>query len=223
MLQESPQEPHDAKRKRAQAILAELERLYPDAAPELIFRNPYQVLISTVLSAQATDKSVNAATPALFARYPDAAALAQASPDEVMPFIKTIGLYRNKAKNITAAARQLVQLHGGQVPNDFEALLALPGVGRKTANVVMANAFGQPALAVDTHVGRLARRLELSAETNPDKVERDLKAIFPEDRWSFVHHAMILHGRRVCTARNRDCAGCGLRRFCPSSQAGIED
>lgn len=216
---ESPQESPGAKRKRAQAILAELEHLYPDAAPELIFRNPYQVLISTVLSAQATDKSVNAATPALFARYPDATALAQATLGEVMPFIKTIGLYRNKAKNIIATAQKLVELHGGQVPNDFEQLLALPGVGRKTANVVMANAFGQPALAVDTHVGRLARRLDLSRETNPDKVERDLKALFPKDRWIFVHHALILHGRRVCTTRNRDCAGCGLRHFCPDSQA----
>ncbi len=200
-------------------MLAELHRLYPDAATELVYRTPFELLIATILSAQATDASVNAATPALFARYPDARALAAASPEEVEPYIKTIGLYRTKAKNIVAAARQLVQEHSGEVPNDFEALRALPGVGRKTANVVLASAFGRPAIAVDTHVGRLARRLGFSRHTDPDKVEVDLQMLFPKNEWIFVHHALILHGRRVCFARKPACASCALAPYCPSRQA----
>lgn len=211
-----PRESAKARQQRAATVLAELARLYPEAATELKHRNPFELLIATILSAQATDTSVNAATPALFARYPDAAALAQATPKEVEPYLKRIGLYRSKAKNIVAAARQLVAHHGGQVPNDFEALLALPGVGRKTANVVLANAFGRPAIAVDTHVGRLARRLGFSEHRHPDKVEADLAALFPKDRWIFVHHALILHGRRVCLARKPNCEGCALAPWCPS-------
>jgi len=207
-----------ARRRRAAQILAELERHYPDAATELNHRNPFQLLIATILSAQATDVSVNAATPALFARYPDAAALAQSMPAEVAPYIQRIGLYRSKAKNIVATARQLVARHGGEVPDDFAALLALPGVGRKTANVVLANAFGRPAIAVDTHVGRLARRLGFSQHHHPDKVELELAALFPRERWIFVHHALILHGRRVCLARKPNCAGCALAPWCPSRE-----
>ncbi len=203
---------------RTEAILAELRNVYPDAKTELSHRNPFELLISTILSAQATDKSVNAATPALFARYPDAPALALATPDEVEPFIKSIGLYRNKAKNCVATAKALTERFGGAVPEDFDAVLSLPGVGRKTASVVLANAFGRPAVAVDTHVGRLSRRLGLTQATNPDRVQRDLEALFPEDSWIFLHNALIFHGRRVCLARLPACDVCTLNRLCPSSR-----
>lgn len=199
-------------------ILAGLRDAYPDAQTELSHRNPFELLISTILSAQATDKSVNAASPALFARYPDAATMAQATPEDVEPFIRTIGLYRNKAKNCVATARALSERFGGEVPDDFDALLSLPGVGRKTASVVLANAFGRPAVAVDTHVGRLSRRLGLSTATNPDHVQRDLEAAFPQDSWIFLHNALIFHGRRVCGARLPACEVCTLSGLCPSSR-----
>lgn len=202
-------------RRRASAVLSLLEGAYPDARTELEYRNPFELLVATVLSAQATDKSVNAATPRLFAAYPDAFALSRATPEEVEPLIRTIGLYRNKAKNLVALGALLVSRHGGAVPNDFDAVVALPGAGRKTANVVLSNAFGRPAIAVDTHVGRLARRLAFSVQTNPDKVERDLMALFPRERWIFLHHALILHGRRVCLARTPLCAECVLSAHCP--------
>lgn len=213
-----PRETKVARRERAAAVLDELQALYPDARAELDFTNPFELLVATILSAQATDVSVNAATPALFARYPNAAALAAAEPGAVEAYIKTIGLYRSKAKNLVMAARALVQEHGGEVPNDFEALLRLSGVGRKTANVVLSNAFGRPGIAVDTHVGRLARRLGFSKHENPDKVEADLEALWPEDRWIFAHHALILHGRRVCSARKPACSACSLAPLCPSSR-----
>lgn len=199
-------------------ILTKLREAYPDAKTELSHRNPFELLISTILSAQATDKSVNAASPALFARYPDAPSMAQATPDELEPLIRTIGLYRNKAKNCVATAKALTERFGGEVPQDFEVLLSLPGVGRKTASVVLANAFGRPAVAVDTHVGRLSRRLGLSAATNPDYVQRDLEAAFPQDSWIFLHNALIFHGRRVCLARLPACEVCTLKDLCPSSR-----
>ncbi len=206
-----------AKLERAHVVLSELQTLYPGATTELIHRNPFELLVCTILSAQATDRSVNEASPALFARYPDAFALAQATPVEVEPLIRTIGLYKNKAKNIVATARKLAGEYGGEVPDDFEALVTFPGVGRKTANVVLSNAFGRPAIAVDTHVGRLARRLDFSQHEHPDKVEQDLERLFPKDQWIFVHHALILHGRRVCTARRPHCGVCTLSPYCPSS------
>lgn len=214
-----PRERVRDKRARAERVLAELMRLYPDAATELAFSTPFELLISTILSAQATDVSVNAATPALFAAYPDAHALAAATPEAVEPYVKTIGLYRTKAKNVVKTAQALVEHHDGAVPEAFEALLALPGVGRKTANVVASNAFGRPGIAVDTHVGRLARRLRFSRHENPDKVEVDLETLFPEDRWIFLHHALILHGRRVCYARTPACDACSLAPDCPSARA----
>jgi endonuclease-3 len=214
-----PRESKKAKRLRAQAVLAQLKVTYPDAATELCHSSPFELLIATILSAQATDKSVNAATPALFARYPDAFTLAQATPEAVEPFIRTIGLYRTKAKNIVAAAQKLVADFEGQVPNDFAAMLTLPGVGRKTANVVLSNAYGRPAIAVDTHVGRLSRRLNFSQHTNPDKVEADLQALFAPSEWVFLHHALILHGRRVCFARKPNCSVCSLCPLCPSCAA----
>ena len=209
--------PAETEAPRIKAILGELKSAYPDAKTELSHRNPFELLISTILSAQATDKSVNAATPALFARYPDAPSMAQATPDDVEPLIKSIGLYRNKAKNCVATAKALTERFGGGVPEDFDAVLSLPGVGRKTASVVLANAFGRPAIAVDTHVGRLSRRLGLTEATHPDKVQRDLEAQFPEDSWIFLHNALIFHGRRVCLARTPLCEACPLSNLCPSS------
>lgn len=195
-----------------------LREVYPDAASELDFRSPYELLVATILSAQATDASVNAATPALFAAYPDASTLARATPTEVEPYIRTIGLFRTKAKNLVRAAAQVVERHEGEVPDDFDDLLALPGVGRKTANVVASNAFGRPGIAVDTHVGRLARRLALSRHADPDKVEGDLESVWPREDWIFAHHALILHGRRICTARSPKCPACPLAPDCPSAR-----
>lgn len=205
---------------RAPQVLSALETLYPGARTELAFGSPFELLVATVLSAQATDVSVNAATPALFARYRDVHAMSQASPEDLEPLIRSIGLYRAKARNLAALARLLVERHGGEVPNDFDAVVALPGAGRKTANVVLSNAYGYPAIAVDTHVGRLARRLGLSVQTNPDRVERDLGRLFPRDRWVFLHHGLILHGRRVCLARRPRCGACVMLAFCP--QVGVE-
>jgi endonuclease III len=212
-----PRETNAARRDRAERVLAALADHYPDAATELDFGTPFELLIATILSAQATDVSVNAATPALFRAYPDAHALAKATAAEIEPFIRTIGLFRTKGKNIVAAATRLVERHGGEVPDDFDALLALPGVGRLAANVVASNVFGRPGIAVDTHVGRLARRLKFSRHDDPDKVERDLEALFPEERWTFLHHALILHGRRVCHARGPACETCSLAGDCPSA------
>ena len=212
-----PREAKKAKLERARIVLDELQTLYPGATTELAHRNPFELLVCTILSAQATDKSVNEASPALFTRYPDAVTLAQATPNEVEPLVRTIGLYKNKAKNIVATAQQLAADFDGVVPDDFEALVTFPGVGRKTANVVLSNAFGRPAIAVDTHVGRLARRLAFSKHDHPDKVEQDLENLFPKDQWIFVHHALILHGRRVCTARKPQCEVCALSPYCPSS------
>jgi len=212
------QPPAETDTTRAEAILAELRNRYPDAKTELSHRNPFELLVSTILSAQATDKSVNAASPALFARYPDAPTMAQATPEEIEPYIRSIGLYRNKARNCVATAKALTERFGGRVPEDFDTILSLPGVGRKTAAVVLANAFGRPAIAVDTHVGRLSRRLGLSSATNPDRVQRDLEATFPQENWIFLHNALIFHGRRVCLARLPACEVCTLSPLCPSSR-----
>lgn len=211
-----------ALRRRAAEVLSGLTATYPDARTELAYRTPFELLVATVLSAQATDVSVNAATPALFAAYPDAHALSLATPEEVEKYIRSIGLYRGKARNLVALAGLLQERHGGVVPNDFAAVVALPGAGRKTANVVLSNAYGFPAIAVDTHVGRLARRLGLSVQTNPDKVELDLQALFPRERWVFLHHALILHGRRVCIARKPLCSACMLQGLCPKVDVVVQ-
>lgn len=218
--QAAPKRPPAALKRRALEVLARLHASYPDAACELDHQSPFELLVATVLSAQATDKSVNAATPALFAAYPDAESMARAAPEEVEPHIRSVGLYRAKARNLVRLAGLLVERHAGLVPNDFGAVTALPGAGRKTANVVLSNAYGRPAIAVDTHVGRLARRLGLSTETDPDKVETDLMALLPEDRWIFAHHALIWHGRRVCFARKPACSACPLADVCP--RVGVE-
>ncbi len=200
---------------RAALVLEGLKLEYPDAKTELDFGTPFQLLIATILSAQATDKSVNAATPALFKQYPDAKKLAKADLETVEGLIKTIGLYRNKAKNIIATAKALIKEFAGDVPNDFDAIQTLPGVGRKTANVVLSNAYGRPGIAVDTHVGRLARRLGFSSHEHPDKVEHDLEQLFADTEWIFLHHALILHGRRICDARKPRCDICTLLEHCP--------
>lgn len=195
-------------------ILAELERLYPDAKPALHFANPYQLLVAVILSAQCTDVKVNMVTPALFAAYPDAHALAQADPTDVEPLIKTCGLYHNKAKNLVATARALVENYGGEVPADHEKLTQLPGVGRKTANVVMSCAFGADAIAVDTHVFRVSNRLGLADANDVLKTEQQLMENIPREKWSLAHHWIIFHGRRVCTARKPACESCTLSPWC---------
>jgi len=213
-----PSESPAQKRRRAQLILEKLEKTYPEARTELQHQSPFQLLVATVLSAQATDKSVNKATPALFRRFPDPATLAAASPREVEPYIKSIGLYRTKARNLVALARMLVADHGGQVPRDKWALMDLPGVGWKTATVVLGAAFGIPGIAVDTHITRLAHRLCLSLAKTPEKIGAELEELFPREKWVFVHHALILHGRYVCTARKPRCGKCVLAEHCPNRQ-----
>ncbi|MBQ8618269.1 MAG: endonuclease III [Clostridia bacterium] len=195
-------------------ILAELERLYPDAKPALHFKNPYQLLVAVILSAQCTDVKVNAVTPALFAAYPDAHALAKADPLEVEDYIRTCGLYHNKAKNLVATAKTLVESYGGDVPADHEKLTQLPGVGRKTANVVMSCAFGADAIAVDTHVFRVSNRLGLADAGDVLKTEQQLMQNIPKHKWSLAHHWIIFHGRRVCSARKPDCENCTLSPWC---------
>jgi len=213
-----PRESKAKKRERALRILKKLEAAYPEARTELRHENPFQLLVATVLSAQATDKSVNEATPALFARFPTPEALAAARAEEVEPFIRRIGLFRTKARNLVALARKLVEEHGGEVPRDKKALMALPGVGWKTATVVLGAAFGVPGIAVDTHLARLAQRLCLSQAKTPEKIGAELEELFPREKWVFVHHALILHGRYVCTARKPNCDACVLADDCPNRQ-----
>jgi len=195
------------------AILAELRRLYPDAGPELNFSNPFETLVATMLSAQCTDKQVNKVTPAVFARYPDAAAMAQAPVEELYPMVKSCG-FSSKAGNIIAASKLLVERHGGEVPNDMEALTALPGVGRKTANVVMANAFQVPAIAVDTHVFRVSNRLGLAQADDVLNTEKQLMRAIPKEDWRDAHHWLIFHGRRICKAQRPLCSECTLKEMC---------
>ncbi len=195
--------------------LAVLERAYPDAVTALDFGNPFELLIAVILSAQCTDARVNLTTPFLFARYPDAAALAAAEQSDVEAIIKSCGFFRMKAKNIIAAARGLVERHDGEVPREREALEALPGVGRKTANVVMSVAFADAAFAVDTHVFRVAHRLGLTLATTPRGVEDDVTKIVPRAKWRHAHHWLILHGRAICKAPTPHCGECPVT-MCPS-------
>ncbi|HPC83300.1 MAG TPA: endonuclease III [Thermoanaerobaculaceae bacterium] len=203
-------------RAHAAAIGAALAAAYPDAACELRHRSPYELLVATILSAQCTDVRVNMVTPALFARFPDAAALAGADQTELEELIRSTGSYRNKAKSLLGMARAVVERHGGQIPAEMEALTALPGVGRKTANVVLGTAWGlATGVVVDTHVSRLARRMGLTREQDPERIERDLMALFPEGSWVALSHRLILHGRRICRARKPACDGCPLAAICP--------
>ncbi|MCH5286061.1 MAG: endonuclease III [Christensenellaceae bacterium] len=199
------------------AILAELQRLYPDARPELNFSNPYETLVATILSAQCTDKQVNKVTPAVFARFPDAVSMAAASVDELYPMVKSCG-FKTKANNIIEACKLIALRHGGEVPSTMEELTALPGVGRKTANVVMANAFGVPAIAVDTHVFRVSNRLGLADADDVLKTELQLQKAIPKSDWSAAHHWLIYHGRRVCKAQRPLCESCTLRDMCKAER-----
>lgn len=200
---------------RAAAIADRLDDLYPDARCELDFRTPWQLLAATILSAQCTDVRVNMVTPELFRRWPDPERLAGADLADIEGVIRSTGFFRNKARALRDGARALVADHGGELPRDLEAMVALPGVGRKTAKVVLGEAFNLPAgIAVDTHVKRLARRFGLSDETDPDRISADLEALLPRDRWVAFSLRVVLHGRRVCTARKPDCDGCGLASVC---------
>ena len=202
-------------RARGAEIMAELAKLYPDARPELNFRNPFETLIATILSAQCTDKRVNQCTARLFPLYPDAHAMARLTPEELEPYIKECGLFRNKAKNIVSACRALVEKYDGVVPSNREELMALPGVGQKTAGVVLMAAFGDPQIPVDTHVFRVSRRIGLADGTTPERVEKQLQEILERDIWIFAHHLLIWHGRRVCHAQRPDCTSCPLNNgFC---------
>ncbi len=200
------------------AILAQLALDYPDAGPELNFRNPYETLVAVMLSAQCTDKQVNKVTPALFERYPNVEAMAAAQVDDVYPMVKSCG-FKTKASNIVEACRLILHRHGGNVPDTMEALTALPGVGQKTANVVLANAFGVPTIAVDTHVFRVSNRLGLADAPNVEKTEEQLKKAIPRKDWVAAHHWLIFHGRRVCHSQRPGCDGCSLAGMCKAYDA----
>ncbi|MDP6941425.1 MAG: endonuclease III [Planctomycetota bacterium] len=200
----------------AHRVLQELTTLYPVTSTALHWETPFQLLIATILSAQCTDKRVNLVTPGLFSRWPTAQKMAQARQEDLEKAIHSTGFYRNKAKNILGAAQKLVQDHKGQVPDQMLELTALPGVARKTANCVLGTAFGkEEGVVVDTHVGRLARRLGLTVEKNPIKVERDLMKLFPRSSWTRLSHLFIDHGRSTCTSRKAKCEECILREGCP--------
>lgn len=203
--------------RRMRTILSRLERAYPDSRCSLRHKTPLQLLMATILSAQCTDERVNLVTPQLFGRYPDAESLASADQEEVEEIIRSTGFYRNKARNIIHCARELMTQYGGEVPQDLESLVKLPGIGRKTANVVLGNAFGIPGLVVDTHVTRIARLLNLTREKDAVKIEHDLMKITPKVKWTNLAHLFIDHGRKVCIARRPQCAACVLNDLCPSS------
>lgn len=195
-------------------ILDTLEENYPDAECALVHENVYQLIVAVALSAQTTDKSVNLITPALFEKYPTPEALAQADLQDVEDSIRRIGMYKTKAKNIVGMAKTLVEKHGGQVPEDYDALVDLPGVGRKTANVVLAVGFGHQRIAVDTHVFRVANRIGLVKEKDVLKTELSLMDRIPEERWSRTHHSLIFHGRQCCDARKPKCEECSINKWC---------
>jgi len=204
---------------RRRKILALLQETYQGAKTALRYKNTFELLIATMLAAQSTDKQVNVITASLFRKYPDPASFARLTPEELEQEIKGVGLYKNKSRHIIAACRQILEKHHAQVPSTREELEALPGVGRKTANVVLSIGFGQPALAVDTHVFRVANRLKLAEAKDPLETERQLCAWIPQELWSEAHHWLIYHGRRVCRARQPLCHQCFLSAYCPSCRA----
>ncbi len=206
-------------RLRARKIVKQLKKSYPQPATALEFVNPLQLLIATILSAQCTDDQVNKVTPALFRKYPTARDCADADPKEFARDIYSTGFYKNKTKNIIACCQELIEKHGGVVPNTMEQLVQLPGVGRKTANCVLGGAFGiQSGVVVDTHVIRLAGRMGLTKQEEPTKIERDLMVLVPQDDWYDFSNMMIHHGRKVCDARNPDCRECVVKLYCPSAK-----
>jgi endonuclease-3 len=213
-----PRESRAALRQRTAEIIRRLKGIYPDAHCELDYRNPYQLLVATILSAQCTDQRVNLVTPALFARWPDAASLAQAAPAELEPVIRSTGFFRNKARNLIGMAQAVTADHRGNIPRSMAELRPLPGVGRKTANVILGNAFGiSEGITVDTHVLRLSRLLQLSRATDPEKLEQELMTLVPEEDWAGFSHLLIWHGRRICIANRPQCQDCVLNDICPSA------
>lgn len=200
-------------------ILDGLRSEYPDAECALNHRNLYELIVAVALSAQTTDKSVNEATPALFKKYPTPKKLAKAKPEDVEAYIRRIGMYKTKSKNIIGLAEALEEKHGGEVPNDYDALVDLPGVGRKTANVVLSVGFGEQRIAVDTHVFRVSNRIGLVSEKDVLKTEEGLMRAIPHDRWSEAHHSLIFHGRNCCHARKPNCEGCCIEKLC--AKAGV--
>ncbi|NJK60755.1 MAG: endonuclease III [Oscillatoriales cyanobacterium SM2_1_8] len=216
-MAQPPVSKRSTKKRRASEILARLWQLYPDATCSLDYQTPVQLLVATILSAQCTDERVNQVTPALFARFPDAAALATAEITELETLVRSTGFYRNKSKNIQGACQKLMEHHGGQVPQTMAELLPLPGVARKTANVVLAHAFGINAgVTVDTHVKRLSNRLGLVKSENPVQIEQQLMGLLPQPEWENWSIRLIYHGRAVCMARKPNCSGCALADLCPS-------
>ena len=211
-----PAPPTPALKRRAGRIYRKLQQLYPEACCALTHRDPFQLLVATILSAQCTDKRVNIVTPGLFAKYPTPEAMAKARPADLEELIRTTGFFRNKTKSLKGASIAIVADYGGLVPDTMEQLLTLPGVARKTANCVLGNAFGKNiGVVVDTHVGRLAQRMELTKHKDPVKIERDLMPLFPRKGWALLAHLLIHHGRAICKARNPACEDCQLSRDCP--------
>jgi endonuclease-3 len=207
------------RKRRTRSIIARLKREFPDATCALDHANPLELLVATILSAQSTDARVNIVTPALFAKYKSAADYAAANPDVFQGEIHSTGFFRNKTKSILGMAQALEERHDGQVPDTMEALVALPGVGRKTANVVLGNAFGKnEGVVVDTHVGRISGLLKLTRQTDPVKIERDLMELVPRKDWTIFSHLLILHGRKTCIARRPRCESCRINDLCPSSR-----
>lgn len=213
--------PDAATKRRAMRIYCKLEELYPDATCALTHSNPFQLLVATILSAQCTDKRVNMVTPALFKQYPDAAAMAKAKPGDLEELIKTTGFFRNKAKSIKGASQKIAGEFNDEVPHSMDELLTLPGVARKTANVVLGNAFNiNVGIVVDTHIGRLSQRMGFTEHKDPKKIEQDLMRLFPQKSWTMLAHLLIFHGRAICSARKPQCEQCTLKKMCP--QVGIE-
>lgn len=204
-----------SERRRMEQILRILDREYPEAQCSLTHRNAYELLMATILSAQCTDERVNMVTPALFKKYPDPQSMAKAKLPELEKLIRSTGFYKNKAKSLQLASKDIVELHDGEVPGKLEELVELQGVGRKTANVVLGNIFGVQSLVVDTHVGRLSRRLGFTKETDPAKVEHEMMEIVPQPKWTDFGHLMISHGRAICQARKPLCSECPVASYCP--------
>jgi endonuclease III len=216
-------ESHTALVRRARRINRELALLYPDAHCELDFRTPLELLVATILSAQTTDRRVNMVTPVLFAKYPTAADYASADRAEMEKIIQSTGFFRAKTTSLIGLGQALCERFGGQVPGRLKDLVTLPGVGRKTANVVLGNAFGVPGITVDTHFGRLSRRFGWTTQSDPDKIEQEVGALFPKSDWTLLSHHLIWHGRRVCHARRPACGACGVASMCPSYGEGPTD
>jgi len=220
---QKPEPSRTALVRRARKINRVLAEIYPDAHTELNFTTPLELLVATILSAQTTDKGVNLVTPALFAKYPTAADYAAADRAELEKMIQPTGFFRAKTTSLIGLGQALCDRFGGEVPGRLKDLVTLPGVGRKTANVVLGNAFGVPGITVDTHFGRLARRFGWTTQVDPDKVEREVGALFPRSEWTMLSHRLIWHGRRVCHSRRPACGACGVGRLCPSYGEGPTD